>query len=201
MHLLIIWMHLHLVPLSIGKHVLARNRLLLHFSKSLIGSLLMLHGPKIGLLDRIQCFIAIYRVVRILNTVVVNWQSALRWASIWRIKILVLADRAILLRKVLGMWLYYFPSLFAHLILRLFTLNHQFLLILVVLILREHFLVDLASTTDGISLKILVRGIWRMNVAAWQTTFPPSCTLWCNLLREIYPVGIEVRLAQILSHA
>lgn len=197
LHLLVIW--LHLVALGIGKHVLRRNWVLLHFSQSLIWSLLMLHSPKIGLLNCIQCFIAIYRVVRILNTVVVNWQSALRWASVWRIKILVLADRTILLGKVLGMWLYHFPSLFAHLVLSLFTLNHQFLLILVILVLREHFLVDLSSATDGICLKILVRGIWRMNIATWQTSFPPCCSLRCNLLREIYPFRVEVRLAQILS--
>ena len=192
---------MHLVTLGIGKHVLRRNWLLLHFSKSLIWSLLMLHSSKIGLLNCIQCFIAIYRVVRILNTVVVNWQSPLRRASVWRIKILVLADRAILLGKVLCMWLYHFSSLFAHLILSLFTLNHQFLLILVILVLREHFLVDLASATDGICLKILVRGIWRMNVATWQTSFSPCCSLRCNLLWEIYPIRVEVRLAQILSDA
>jgi hypothetical protein len=195
MHLL--FSGVHLVPLGVREHVLRWNLLLLLFCNSFIWSLL--HRAKIGLLNRVKCIVAIYRVVSVLNPIMVNGKSPLGRTSVWRIEVLMLWYWRILLRKILRMWFYYFARLFAHLG-PLFTLNHQFLLLLEVLVLRVYHLIYLASSTDSISLKILVRCIWRMNIAAWQASFSSSCSLGCNLLREVYSLRIKIGLAQILSY-
>lgn len=137
--------------------------------KSLVWGLLnVLNGTEIWWLNSVKTIIAIYRIIGVLNCVVVNWQPSLARANgWWHIQILMFAHRTVLLRKVFSMWFYHFASLFAHLSLTFFTLDHHLLLFLIVLILCIYHLIYLSATANGACLETLLGDICWMNIARW----------------------------------
>ena len=186
----------HLVAIHILKHVLRRQ--LLALWQSLVW--ILLEGTEVGLL--LQAHVAVDRGVYALVDILVERNSLLALVPTgrWHIKILVSIHGAILLRKVLCMWLDQFARLFTHLRVTILALSHNFLLVYEVLLLLIHHMIDLAAPTQLIALKVWIWNVPLMDAASRKTSFSTSGTFWCNLLGEVDAIWVEVLLAHVLSN-